>query len=129
LPGIFTADSSGKGEAAVINQDGSFNSVSNPAAQGSVVTFFLTGEGMTNPTVVDGRLAVAPYTVPMQPVTVTIGGQPAVVQYAGAAPGEVAGMMQINATVPSNIAAGSTSLVVVVGGTSSASAVTVEVKP
>jgi len=84
---------------------------------------------MTNPTVVDGRLAVAPYTVPRQPVTLTIGGQPAVVQYAGAAPGEVAGMMQINATVPSNIAAGSTSLVVVVGGTSSASAVTVEVKP
>src|ERR1019366_4880770 len=128
LPGVFTVNGSGRGEAAVINQDGSFNSATSPAPRGSTITLFLTGEGMTNPRPVDGRLAVIPYDVPMQPVTVTIGGQAASTQYAGAAPGEVAGMMQVNATVPSTIAAGTATVVVSVGGTPSGSGVTVEVK-
>src|SRR5262249_33404856 len=43
-PGLFTADASGKGQAALLNQDGSLNSASSPAALGSVVVFFATGE-------------------------------------------------------------------------------------
>jgi hypothetical protein len=42
-PGIFTADSSGQGQAAMTNADGSYNTSSNPAAPGSYVTFYLTG--------------------------------------------------------------------------------------
>ena len=38
-PGFFTADSSGKGPAAIINQDGSFNSAGSPAPRGSIVSF------------------------------------------------------------------------------------------
>jgi uncharacterized protein (TIGR03437 family) len=128
LPGIFTANASGKGQAAVINQDGSFNSASNPAPRGSVITIFATGEGATNPQGVDGRLAVAPYTKPAQPVTVTIGGQPAEVQYGGGAPGEVAGMMQVNAVIPATIATGTATVTVSVGGSASAGGVTVEVQ-
>ncbi|HEY3838467.1 MAG TPA: Ig-like domain-containing protein [Bryobacteraceae bacterium] len=128
LPGIFTANASGKGQAAVFNQDGSANSTTNPAAPGSVVTIYVTGEGATNPAGVDGKLAVAPFTVAAQPVTVLIGGQAAQVQYAGGAPGEVAGIMQINAAIPSGIPSGTTAVVVSVGGAPSASGVTIEVK-
>lgn len=128
LPGIFTTDASGRGEAAVINQDGSINSLSNPAPRGSTITFFLTGEGANTPLGVDGRLAVPPYAIPAMPLSVAIGDQPAQLQYDGGAPGEVAGMTQVNAVVPMNVVAGSASLVVSVGGTSSASGVTVEVK-
>ena len=39
-------------------------------------------------------------------MSATIGGLPAVVQYAGAAPGEVAGLMQVNLQIPSGIQSG-----------------------
>src|ERR1035437_4290458 len=48
-PGLFTADSSGQGQVAMANSDGSYNAASNPAIPGSYVTFYLTGEGQTNP--------------------------------------------------------------------------------
>jgi uncharacterized protein (TIGR03437 family) len=128
LPGIFTADSSGKGQAAVINQDGTVNSAANPAARGSVITFFVTGEGATNPVSIDGKLAAAPYTKPVLPLVVTIGGQSAEVQYGGGAPGEVAGMMQVNAVIPAGIDAGSAEVVASVGDTLSMVGVTVAVK-
>jgi uncharacterized protein (TIGR03437 family) len=128
LPGIFTANASGKGQSAALNQDGSVNSASNAAARGSVITLFVTGEGATNPQSLDGRLAVAPYTAPAQPVGVTIGGSQATVQYAGGAPGEVAGMIQVNAVIPADIPAGTASVMVSVGGTPAATGVTIEVK-
>jgi len=128
LPGIFTADSSGKGDAACLNQDGSFNSPSNAAARGSVITLFVTGEGATSPAGIAGKLAIAPYATPVQPVTVLIGGQPAAVQYAGAAPGEPAGMMQINAVIPTTIDTGRAAVAVSIGGFSTAAGVTVELK-
>jgi uncharacterized protein (TIGR03437 family) len=40
------------------------------------------------------------------PVSVTIGGQTATVSYQGAAPGFVAGVMQINAQVPMGVTPG-----------------------
>ncbi len=59
-PGIFTADSTGKGQAAALNQDGSLNNAGNPAHPGEVITLFATGEGQTAPGGVDGKPAVAP---------------------------------------------------------------------
>ena len=106
-PGIFTADSSGAGHAAGLNQDGSYNDATHPAPSGSVITLFVTGEGQTAPSGVDGKPASAPYPAPLLPVTVMIGGQPASVLYAGAAPGEVAGLMQLNVQVPDKITPGS----------------------
>jgi len=58
-PGIFTADSSGQNQAAMTNSDGSYNTSSNPAAPGSYVTFYLTGEGQTNPLGSDGNIAAS----------------------------------------------------------------------
>ena len=43
------ADSSGQGQAAALNQDGALNSAENPAAAGSVVVLYGTGEGQTDP--------------------------------------------------------------------------------
>jgi uncharacterized protein (TIGR03437 family) len=120
-PGIFTADSTGSGQAAALNQDGTLNSPSNPASAGSIVTFYATGEGQTNPGGVDGKIAnSAPYPAPVQPVSVLIGDLAGVVQYAGAAPQLVAGVMQINVQVPTGIAAsGAVPVVLTVGGVAS----------
>ena len=120
-PGIFTADSSGSGQAAALNQDGTPNGASNPASAGSIVTLYATGEGQTSPGGVDGKLAnSAPYPTPIQPVSVLIGDLPAVVNYKGAAPQLVAGVIQLNVQVPTGIAAAAAvPVVVTIGGVAS----------
>lgn len=76
--GLSTADGSGSGQGAILNQDGSYNSASNPAAPGSVVTLFGTGEGVTTPALPDGALEIStPYSTTGAPVTVAFGGQTA----------------------------------------------------
>jgi uncharacterized protein (TIGR03437 family) len=120
-PGIFTADASGSGQAAALNQDLSLNSASNPASVGSVVSFYGTGEGQTSPAGVDGKIAAAaPYPSPQQNVTVTVGGIPAVVEYAGAAPTLVAGVLQFNVQIPTGVPGGvSVPVVISIGGVAS----------
>ncbi|MBV9772077.1 MAG: putative Ig domain-containing protein, partial [Bryobacterales bacterium] len=106
MPGIFTLNAAGQG--AVINQDGTINSSSNGAAPGSVISIYATGAGETSPAGVDGIMSpgALPLPVPLLPVSVEIGGLPAVVSYAGAAPLEVAGLLQVNATVPAGVPTG-----------------------
>jgi uncharacterized protein (TIGR03437 family) len=102
-PGIFTMDSSGGGQAAALNQDGTLNAPDNPAARGSVVVFYATGAGQTDPAGVDGLIAADVLARPRLPVTVWMAGQEAEVLYAGAAPGIVSGVMQVNVKVPMNV--------------------------
>jgi uncharacterized protein (TIGR03437 family) len=62
------------------------------------------------------------------PVTATIGGVNAPVTYAGAAPGEVAGVVQVNVQVPAGVATGSAVPVTVsVGGIAAQQGVTISV--
>src|SRR6185312_5976739 len=56
-PGLFTLTKDGKGQGAILNQDGSPNGPANPAALGSVISLFGTGQGPTNPVVPDGQPA------------------------------------------------------------------------
>jgi uncharacterized protein (TIGR03437 family) len=127
-PGIFTADSSGKGQGALLNQDYSINSSRNPAGRGSIVILYATGEGQTDPAGVDGQLATAGLPQPRLPVSVTIGGIAAEVLYAGAAPGFVAGSMQINARIPANAPTGaSVSVQISIGNAASLAGVTLSV--
>lgn len=99
-PGIFTADSSGRGQAAAGNQNGTINSAANPADRGSIVSLFVTGEGQTAPPGATGAItSPGALPAPVQKVTVLIQGIPAQIQYAGAAPFS-AGLMQINVVVP-----------------------------
>ena len=130
MPGIFTRGASGHGQGSILNQDGTANSASNPAPVGSYVSVYATGEGQTNPAGIDGQPGVSPAPRPVaQPITATVGGLPAPVQYAGGAPGLVAGILQVNVQVPTGVASGSNALIVIsVGGQPTQANVTVAVK-
>jgi len=97
-----------------------------------VIQIFSTGGGVTNPPQTDGVLApvVEPFPrIAALPVAVTIGGLPARVDYAGAAPGGVAGFMQVNAEVPAGVTPGlSVPVVVRIGVWQSQAGLTITVK-
>jgi uncharacterized protein (TIGR03437 family) len=128
-PALFTLSSTGQGQAATVNQNGSINTSSTPAAVGSIISLFATGEGQTSPGGVDGKPATAPLPTPNLPVNVIIGG--VIVnnlQYVGGAPGEVAGLLQINVQIPSTVTPGSAVPVVIrVGSATSQSGVTIAI--
>lgn len=83
VAGIFTTSASGSGQGAILNQYGSLNGPNNPAPVGSYVFVFATGEGQTNPAGLDGSLDGVPAPNPILPVTATLGGVNATVQFAG----------------------------------------------
>jgi uncharacterized protein (TIGR03437 family) len=128
-PGLFAADSSGKGQAAALDENGQPNGRFNPAARGSVVVLYATGEGETEPSGQDGKPAAEPLPRPKLPVTATIGGQAAEVLYAGGAPGLLAGLLQINVRVPEQIdAALEVPVAVRIGDAETQSGVTLSIK-
>jgi uncharacterized protein (TIGR03437 family) len=130
-PGILSFDD-GTGQGAILNSDGTINGSQNAAAAGSIVTIFATGEGQTSPAGIDGGLAndLSALPHPVAPVSVTIGGMAATnIAYAGTAPQEVYGLFQVNVTVPSGVAPGSSvPVVLTVGGVSSQAGLTMAVK-
>ncbi len=128
-PALFALNGSGGGQGAVLNQDLTVNSSSNPAAIGSVIVLYATGGGATTPASQDGALTTSPYPTLNLPVSVTITGNPALVLYAGPAPGLVAGVLQINVVVPEAAwVAPFDQVVVTIGDYVSPSAITVAVK-
>jgi uncharacterized protein (TIGR03437 family) len=127
-PGIFSASGTGTGQAAILNSNNTHNSSGNPAAKGSVIQIFMTGEGVTNPNSVDGVVTGNATTVPFLPVAVNIGGQPATVVFKAEAPGIVAGILQLNVTVPPNIPSGTNSLSVTIGSNVSQPNLTIQVQ-
>jgi len=128
-PGIFTVDASGRGQGAILNQDYTVNGAANPAARGSVVMIYATGEGQTDPPGQDGVVAGNILRRPLRDVSVTIGGVPARVEYAGSAPGFVSGLLQVNARVPENApTGGAVPVILTVGGVSSPATVTMAVR-
>jgi uncharacterized protein (TIGR03437 family) len=98
-PGVFTLDGRPTGQAVMINEDQMLNSGKNPARQGSIVTIYATGLNNTQPALETGTIApgAAPLAIPIQ--LGTSSGLPEIT-YAGAAPGFVAGLTQINFRVP-----------------------------
>jgi len=127
-PAVFTLDSTGQGQGAILNQDGSVNGSTNPAARGSIIVLYATGAGQTNPAGVDGLLATEVLPAPTLPVTVSVGGQPAEVLYVGAAPGLVAGVLQVNVQLPQGISSGAVPVILQVGGAASQPGVTLSVQ-
>ena len=128
-PALFTIGGSSQG--AILNQDATVNGTFNGAEPGSIVSLFATGEGMTAPNGVEG--AIVPSTAlarPLLPVSVTIAGRPAEVLYAGSAPGQPAGLMQVNVRIPADTPAGLPAPVVLtIGNASSQPGVTLFVRP
>ncbi len=127
-PGIFTQNSSGTGLGAILNQDNALNSAARPAERGSIVVLYATGEGQTDPAGVNGSIAAAVLPKPTLPVSVQMGGVNAEVLYAGAAPGQVAGLLQVNARVPDNVVSGLVPVVLNIGGSASQTGVTLSVR-
>ncbi len=122
-PGIFSVGG-GTGPAAVLNQDGSYNSPGNPAARGTLVQVFATGEGVVlTPNGVDGRIETGPLPSipkPSLPIRLYFGGDGSLeVPYVGVAPGLVDGLLQINARIPDDAPTGNVELVLQVGTRSS----------
>jgi uncharacterized protein (TIGR03437 family) len=73
---------------------------SNPLHANDIITIYLTGMGATTPAVDAGLGApFNPLALAAVPPTLTLGGHPMNVTYAGLSPGSV-GLYQINAAVP-----------------------------
>lgn len=105
-PGIFTSNQLGAGQAAAINAaDGGLNTAGSPVKIGGYISLYATGEGQTSPAGVDGKVDSSTAR-PILPVTATIDGIPALVQYAGGVPGQVAGLMQVNVQIPEGVQPG-----------------------
>ena len=133
-PGIFTANSTGGGQGSILNENNTVNTLNTPAALGSIIQIYATGEGAVAPAGVNGQVinTVSELRRPLAPVSVRINGQPAEVLYAGSAPTLVSGVLQVNVRVPSNLnVTGPTSLPIEiqVGQNVGQPGVTVAVRP
>jgi uncharacterized protein (TIGR03437 family) len=142
-PGVFTATSTGTGQAAALNSDNTPNSASNPAPAGSIVQVWMTGEGQTRPAGVTGGLTCAngcatvsqipkPTDPPFAAVgELTLEGLPsedATITFYGEAPGLVSGVMQVNVVIPPDMPSGAAPLAIKVGSNWTQAGVTIAVK-
>ena len=105
LPGIFESEGAG----LILNQDGTLNAKDNVAKSGSIISLFATGLGPMSPVPPDGsfagtrgskpdlRLQVFVGTSVLGPFTPVAADS---VTYAGDAPGQVEGVVQIDFRLP-----------------------------
>ncbi len=112
-PGIFNF---GANRAVAANADGSTNGAGSPTAVDSLLTVYLTGQGVVAPDWPAGRAAPSfPLVRAPSDIVVTIGGVEARVQFFGLAPG-LAGVAQLNVFPAAGTPSGDQLLVVRVGG-------------
>jgi uncharacterized protein (TIGR03437 family) len=126
-PAILAQGSSGTGQAAAVNLDGTVNSITNPAQAGSIVSLYVTGAGAT----ADGDGAVATSAKPGTAVQVVAGNNPyqtAAVLYAGPSPGIISAVTQIDVQLPAGVTGGHVPIYFLAGGLSSQSGLTIAVK-
>jgi uncharacterized protein (TIGR03437 family) len=99
--------------------------------QGGTTTLYFTGAGDVNPLIISGAAQpsttpVSSLAVPQLPVSVTVGGQPAFIQFVGI-PRLAVGVVQVNFSVSTNTPVGAQPVVVTVNGVASpAATVTVQ---
>lgn len=99
-------------------QDSSYATITstNPVARGASVAFYLNGLGPVDNTPESGAGAsLITLTRTTSTPILMIGGQQATVLFSGLTPG-LAGLYQINATIPSNLTAGNQPVTVSIGG-------------
>lgn len=106
-PAIFTTSGAGNGNAAAFQVDATtgtlvLNSDKTPAVKGDILVLYATGVGPTLPIPWDGFVATESSAVSIPNVSVLLGDVSADVLYAGAAPGLITGIVQINARIPDN---------------------------
>lgn len=107
--------------------DSNFAPVPNASSsRGAISTLYITGAGAITPQVATGEgpdssVATANLPRPQQQVTVTIGGLPATIQFAGAPRGS-AGLVEIDYQIPEGVALGTNTVIVQIGSVPSAAA-------
>jgi uncharacterized protein (TIGR03437 family) len=140
-PGIFTASSTGAGQASVLNQNGTLNGpaaglvingtniATTPASVGSVIAIYMTGGGQTSPLSATGTVTPSTtlYKIPGT-VTATINGVTATVNFAGAAPGLVTGVIQVNLTIPAGVTGSALPLAITINGSTTLAGPTIAVQ-
>jgi len=92
----------------------------NPATPGEIVSLFMNGLGPVNNQPASGSPAGVPLANTTTAPTVSIGGQPAQVQFSGLAPG-FAALYQVNVVVPAGLT-GNQQVTVSIGGVTSPAA-------
>jgi len=110
-PGIFAA-----GDGTLVP--------SGSGQPGQTLVAFITGAGENTPLIVTGAEPYSGTPIPLLPqpilpVSLTVGGLPAALTFVGTPVG-VAGITQINFTIPAAVPAGSQPVIVKVGGVASA---------
>ena len=116
-PELFARDAA-DGQLLALNENGSVNGPGSPAARDTWITLYGSGFGELSPfkedgTIVTGEVAQLPR--PLLPLTIRIGGEPAVVQYCGQAPGMVLGIVQVNVRIPLGVRSGEAAVEVTMG--------------
>lgn len=126
-PGIFTQDASGRGPGSILNENLSVNGSANPAVKGSTIVIYATGGGLMIPPLADGQIVNSAGNTQL-PVKVFIASRECPVDYAGPAPTLVAGALQVNARLPSDLPSGDLPIAIQVGDVRSPAFVTVSVQ-
>jgi uncharacterized protein (TIGR03437 family) len=122
-PAVYTQTGTGTGQASIVNADGTVNAPGNPAIPGTYLSVYGTGFGPLNPPSPDGLQRLT------YPVTATIGGVSVPVLYAGQAPTETVGLVQINLQLPAGLPAGiALPIVLTANGVASQVGVTVAIQ-
>jgi uncharacterized protein (TIGR03437 family) len=128
-PGIFSVNSEGTGQGAVLDSFYNLVDSSNPATAGSsAVQIFCTGLGAVSNQPASGAAAPSgPLSVTATVPTVMIGGAAATVLFSGLAPGSV-GLYQVNALVPAGSSKGAAVPVTIAIGGATSNTVTIAVQ-
>jgi len=115
-PAIFTKSGEGTGQGVIIRPDGQYAEPGTPAQAGDEIVLYAVGLGETTPLATAGLAATSsPLLWAAAPVSLTIGGQNARVDFAGLAPG-FAELYQINAAVPAGVKGDSVPVVLTAAG-------------
>lgn len=96
-PKVLTDD---QGRAVARNEDGTENSVANPARAGSVVTLYATGLGPMTPPLADGSVATAQVSRPVARFDVYFNSAGPAAADVSTMPGFVSALLQVNVRVP-----------------------------
>jgi len=108
-PGVMASPD---GLIAAYHGDGTLVNDSSPAAPGENLVIYLAGMGLTDIPVASGHPSPGdPPARVTEPPEITVGGQPASVDFAGLAPGLV-GLYQVNFQVPAGLASGKHAVVI-----------------
>jgi uncharacterized protein (TIGR03437 family) len=118
-PGLFSP---------VLNQDNTLNTQQNPAARGSVVQLFATGQGSVTPALMSGLPGpgAPPFPAPEAAVRALVNGEEAMLLFKGLTPGLV-GLMQLNVMLPGDVS-GQVTIELFIGDVASPTKTTVYVQ-